>query len=82
MQHETTLKPELLKIHDEHMTSQVLYYLEKTGEMPVGEELHKIQQRVNSATQQHSHHRTDDIFIDALTREDAKQVQFQKQQQM
>ena len=82
MHHETTLKPELLKTHDAHMTTQVLYYFEQTGEMPVGEELHKIQQRVISAAQHHSQDRTDDIFIDALTREQARQVQFQKQRQL
>ena len=82
MDHETTLKPELLKEHDEHMTIQILHHLEKTGDMPTSKELKQIQQRVTVATQQFSSHQADHIFTAALPKEDQKQVQFQKQMEM
>lgn len=81
MHNEKSIRPELLKTHDEHTVTQILYHFEKTGEMPTDKELKHIQQRVNIATQQFGDHQKDRIFTASLPREDQKQVQFQKQHQ-
>lgn len=81
LRHETTLKHELLKDYDEPMTIQILYHLERTGDHPSRHELHRIQQRVTTATQQWNVYQTDRIFEASLPQEAQKQIQFQRQRE-
>lgn len=80
--HEAQIRPELLKTHNDHTVTQMLYHFEKTGSMPTDKALGHIQQRVNSATQQFKSYQKDQIFTASLPREDQKMVQFQKQNQV
>ncbi len=73
---------ELLKTHNDHTVTQMLYHFEKTASMPTDKELGRIQQRVSSATQQFNSYQKDQIFTASLPREDQKMVQFQKQNQV
>lgn len=82
LHNETHIRPELMKTHDAHTTTQVLYHLEKTGEMPTGQDLHRIQQRVGAALEHFSTHQHDKIFAASLEREVQRQIQFEKQHQM
>lgn len=79
MDHETSIRPELSKIHNEHVTTQMIYHLEKTGNLPNDKELWHIQQRVYSAIQQFGQHQHDKIFEASIDRESQKQIQFIKQ---
>ena len=81
IEHELYVRPELMKRFDEHVATQALYHLEKTGQMPSGQEFRKIQQRVNMACQQFGLRECDKIFKNSLSRDDQKQIQFDLQRQ-
>mgnify|MGYP001565404597 CR=1 FL=1 len=81
MHHETHIRPELMKTHDEHTATQMLYHLEKTGSLPTDKDLHQIQQRVTCALEQFSTYQRDQVFEAALPSGSQKQIQFQKEHQ-
>ena len=79
--HETNIRPELMKTHDHHTSTQILYHLEHTGHMPTSTEITKIQQRVDTALEKFHDHKTDQIFVAALEKDLQRQMQFQKDHQ-
>ena len=81
LDHETNIRPELMKTHDNHTSTQILYHLEHTGHMPTRTEITKIQQRVDSAREKFYDHKTDQIFVAALEKDQQRHIQFQLQKE-
>ena len=82
MHNETYIRPELMKTHDTHMATQMLYHFEKTGEMPTDKVLCDIEQRVHAATQHFGTYSRDKIFQASISHDAQKQTQFEKDHQM
>ena len=82
IEHETNVRPELMKTFDQHTSTQILYHLEHTGHMPTNKEITQIQHRVDAAREHFHDHQADKIFAAALGKDQQRQIQFQVRQEV